>query len=105
MNVIAMAFIALGYAVFYWGADQIKQWNRSVQDTEAATFKLLAGFPMGLDYQTIHPIPFVFNGGSGTGGNTPSSNSGGNGAQLNPNFPGNPGSTIPTPGIPAVKNI
>lgn len=103
MNLIAMAFIAVGYAAFYWGANQIKHWNRSVTDTEAATFKLLMGFPMGTDYQTIHPIPFPFSSSNGSGGTGPSTGSGtknGNTAPLNPNYPGGPNGTIPTPSIP-----
>lgn len=110
MNLIAMAFISLGYAAFYWGANQIKHWNRSVTDTEAATFKLLMGFPMPSDYQTIHSIPFPFSSdastSSGTRGNTQTlpGNSGGNGAQLSPNYPGG-SATIPNPGIPSGGGI
>jgi len=96
MNIIAMAFVSLGYAVFYWAANQIKHWNRSVYDTEAATMKILLGFPVDKNYETIHQIPFPFS--TDTGGTMPSSNAGGNG--LNPNFPGGPGATIPTPSIP-----
>lgn len=116
MNIIAMAFIAIGYALFYWGANEIKHWNKSVQDTEAATFKLLVGFPMPSDYKSIHSVPFVFTDPSATTPSTPgtSPNPGTsidpskpsapqNG--LSPNFPGGPGATIPTPGIPGVSNL
>src|SRR6185369_10900191 len=98
MNIIAMAFVAIGYAVFYWAANQIKHWNRSVTDTEAATMKLLFGFPMDSDYQTIHPIPFPFQSPNGsTAADTTSPPSIGNtgkkngGAQLSPNYPGGSG--------------
>lgn len=110
MNIIAMAFIAIGYALFYWGANEIKHWNKSVQDTEAATFKLLVGFPMTADYQTLHSVPFTFTdpstaapttGGTGTSGGSKAPSQGG----LSPNFPGGPGATIPTPGIPGVSTV
>lgn len=108
-----MAFIAAGYAAFYWGANQIKHWNRSVTDTEAATMKLLFGFPMGADYQTIHPIPFPYKAATTSSSTTPSGNSnfnpltpgGSGGANLNPNFPGGPGATIPTPKIPGTVTL
>lgn len=103
MNIIAMAFIAVGYAVFYWGANQIKHWNRSVTDTEAATMKLLMGFPMGSDYETIHSIPFPFQDSTGDSTTSPGNSGTGNqngGTNLNPMFPGPPTATIPTPGIP-----
>lgn len=111
MNLIAVAFIALGYSAFYWAANQIKHWNRSVTDTEAATFKLLMGFPMGTDYQTIHAIPFPFQptttgapaASNGTSGSTGGTGGTGNGG-LSPNYPGGSG-TIPTPGIPGTPTI
>jgi len=103
MNIIAMAFISVGYAVFYWGANQIKHWNRSVTNTEAATLKLLFGFPMDSDYQTIHAIPFPFQTTNGATTSPPSSGGVGKkngGAQLSPNYPGGSNGTIPTPSIP-----
>ena len=101
MNIIAMAFISAGYVLFYWGADQIKHWNRTVTDTEAATLKILAGFPVEKEYETIHKIPFPYespSGGTTPSGNTKPKSNGGSG--LSPNYPGGPGGTIPTPGIP-----
>lgn len=109
MNLIAMAFIALGYSAFYWSSNQIKHWNRSVTDTDAATFKLLMGFPMGSDYQTIHAIPFPFKSATtgapvaSTPGNTGGTGSTGSGG-LSPNYPGGSNS-IPTPGIPGTPTI
>lgn len=114
MNLLAMAFIALGYTVFYWSANQIKHWNRSVTDTEAATFKLLAGFPMDSDYQTIHAIPFPYtdpnppsapnskpetNPGTSIDPRIPSAPQN----KLSPTYPGGPGGTIPTPTIPGIN--
>jgi hypothetical protein len=107
VNIIAMAFISVGYALFYWGSNQIKHWNRSVTDTEAATMKLIFGFPMDTDYQTIHPIPFPFQAStSSRNKGTPADTGSGNGgANLSPTFPGGPNATIPTPKIPGVSNI
>lgn len=105
MIFVAMAFIAVGYPLAYWGANQIVHWNKSVTDTEAATLALLFGLPMPPDYKTLHEIPFPYKAmDSSSGGTTPSSNSGGTGsnnggAGLSPNYPGGSG-TIPTPGIP-----
>lgn len=111
MNIIAMAFVSIGYVVFYWGANQIKHWNRSVTDTEAATMKLLFGFPMDADYKTIHDIPFPYTAGSTAPASSDSSTSkgpkptlpGNDGANLSPKYPGGSGSTIPTPTIPGVS--
>lgn len=108
---LPIAFIALGYPLLYWGANQIKHWNRSIDTTEAAPLSLLYGVGSvealrKADKLPIHSVPFPYkppppktDGGSqpaSTGG-TGSGN--GNGAQLSPNFPGGPGSTIPTPPV------
>lgn len=112
MNIIAYAFIALGYTLAYWGANNIKHWDRSVQNTEAAPMTLLFGFPAKQDTVPIHPIPFPFTSkkaaSTGTGDplnpgypvpykpkpTTPPANGG-----LSPTYPGAPGSTIPTPPV------
>lgn len=116
MNIIAMAFISLGYALFYWGANELVHWNKSVVDTEAATMKLLFGFPMDASYQTLHPVPFPYqpadtasaNNGGANSSPTPVPPGAGidpkNGG-LNPNFPGGPNSTIPTPHIPGTVTL
>lgn len=112
MNIIAYAFIALGYTIMYWGANNIKHWDRSVQTTEAAPLSLLFGFPANKDTVPIHPIPFPYTSPNASaappasGGTTPPK--AGPGSQfprnqlpsnLSPNYPGAPGSTIPTPPV------
>jgi hypothetical protein len=108
--ILAFAFIALGYPVLYWGAVNIKHWNRSVQTTDAAPMSLLFGVGSAqalraADKLPIHPVPFPYTPPKPktTDGAQPASSGGtsnGNGAQLSPNYPGGSGSTIPTPPIP-----
>lgn len=100
MILIALAFISVGYPVIYWGANNLKHWNRSVQDTNAASMKMLFGLSAGKDEQSIHAVPFPYKAPT-TGGTTPSSNtppSTGNNGGLSPNYPGGSG-TIPTPPV------
>lgn len=97
MNIIAMAFISVGYVLFYWGANELVHWNKSVDNTEAATLKLLFGFPIDANYQTLHSVPFPFQA-PASSGTTPATNNGG--ANLSPTYPGGPGGTIPTPQVP-----
>lgn len=47
------------------------------------------------------PTPFASSPSAPSSGTGASTSSGGTGANLSPNYPGAPGSTIPTPGIPA----
>jgi len=110
--ILPLVFIALGYPLAYWGANQLKHWNRSIKDTEAAPLSLLYGVSTAdalrkTDKLPIHPVPFPYTAKS-TGGPQPSSsgsggssgsNNNGNGAQLSPNYPGGPGGTIPTPPV------
>lgn len=120
---IGAAFIAAGYALVYWGADNIRNWmqidnNSSLSlGTQAVPLSVLVGVKgydapgPGVDPDTgkagplanngPHPVPFPYKAPENLRV-TPSSNTtpgGGNGAQLSPNFPGGTG-TIPTPGIP-----
>lgn len=111
MNIIAMAFISVGYVLFYWGANELVHWNRSVDNTEAATLKLLFGFPIESSYQTLHSVPFPFKETTTSSATTTPSGSNldpmkpGSGAQLSPTFPGGPGGTIPTPKIPGTVTL
>jgi hypothetical protein len=115
--ILPLAFIALGYPLAYWGANQLKHWNRSIQTTEAAPMALLfavqsAQALRATDKIPIHPVPFPYTPPT-TGGAQPSSNpsggtpggSSGNNGGLSPNYPGGPGSTIPTPSIPGSQSI
>lgn len=108
--IVAFAFIALGYPILYWGANQLKHWDRSIQQTDAAPLSLLFGVatPQSLkaaDKLPSHPVPFPYTPPKkATGDAQPSSNGSSSGtpggAQLSPNFPGGSGSTIPTPPVP-----
>jgi hypothetical protein len=110
MILIALAFISLGYPLVYWGAGNLKHWNRSIKDTEAAPLSLLLGVADSqklrkADKLPIHPIPFPYKATTPTSGPKPSgdtgSNPGGNSGGLSPNYPGGSTGTIPSPSIPA----
>lgn len=103
---LAFAFIALGYPIMYWGANQLKHWDRSIQQTDAAPLALLFGVstPEQLskaDMLPSHSVPFPYTAKQSSSGSAPSGPSSGTpgGAQLSPNFPGGTGSTIPTPPV------
>lgn len=112
MRLTPLIFISVGYPLMYWGANNIKHWNRSIKTTEAAPMALLFGVstPEQLNKAgslPIHPVPFPYESTS-TGGTQPSSNSSGgtggnsngNSGGLSPNYPGGPNGTIPNPPIP-----
>lgn len=114
MFLIGVAFLAGGYLLAYWGANNIHEWqqidnNSSLSlGTLAVPLLILAGLKAypenGGANAGTHDVPFPYkapanlqanpsNSGS-SGGSQPSTG----GAQLNPNYPG--GSTgIPTPPV------
>lgn len=117
MILVALAFIAFGYPLGYWGANQIKHWDRSVQTTKAAPLSLLFGVASAqslrqADKLPIHPVPFPYktpNSGGVQPSSTPGtpngkSNGSGGGAQLSPKYPGG-SPTIPSPSIPGGQSI
>jgi hypothetical protein len=115
MFIIAIAIISGGYSLVYWGANNIKAWNKSLQTTDAAPLSILIGVGNAEDLAKadkfpIHPIPFPYDSNryGGTSG-TPSTSSSpsapaptgpSGGASINPNFPGNGSQPMPNPGIP-----
>lgn len=108
--ILALAFIAAGYPLAYWGANNIKHWDRSVLTTDAAPLSLLyaVASPQQLrdaDKLPGHDVPFPYRVKTTSGGTQPSSNSGSGGTSqspggsLSPNYPGGPNGTIPTPPV------
>jgi hypothetical protein len=104
MKIIAMAFVAVGYVLMYWGACNVKHWPGIESSTTAATMATLFGTQTGKNVVVVHDVPWPVKAASSATpatGNSSAPVQGSNGAALNPNFPGNPGQqmqNVPLPG-------
>lgn len=109
MNIIAVALLALGYTLFYWGANNIFQWDKSVSTTQAATMSVLFGLAGSASDRPLHPIPFPYTAATNLNGTDTASTSGDvTGTANTPQTGGfgnpalSPGFTSPQANVPGV---